>query len=96
MDRVQVTKVRLRQDPGSADPVTDNPVTKPSMDPLDSLEVTPAAKRFLDPVPTKCSLDQAVGPVDRAPVNPVLTFSLDTRATLDQAAGPMDQVPVKP
>ena len=96
LDQVQVTKVRLRQDPGSADPVTTNPVTKPSMDPLDSLEVSPADKRFLDPVPTKCSQDQAVGPVDRAPVNLVPTFSLDTRATLDQAAGPMDQVPVKP
>ena len=91
-----MTKVRLRQDPGSADPVTANPVSKHFMDPLDSLEVNPADKHFLDPVPTKCSLDQAVGPVDRAPVNPVLTFSLDTRATLDQAAGPMDQVPVKP
>ena len=91
-----MTKVRLRQDPGSADPVTTNPATKPSMDPLDSLEVSPADNRFLDPVPTKCSLDQAVGPVDRAPVNLVTTFSLDTKAALDQAAGPMDQVPVKP
>ena len=98
MDQVQVTKVRLRQYPGPADPVTTSPVTKPSMDPLDSLEVSPADNRFLDPVPTKCSLDQAVGPVDRAPVNPIPTFSLDTRATLelDQAAGPMDRVPVKP
>ena len=96
LDQVQVTKVRLRQDPGSADPVTTNPATKPSMDPLDSLEVSPADKCFLDPVPTKCFLDQAVGPVDRAPVNPIPTFSLDTKATLDQAAGLMDQVPVKP
>ena len=91
-----MTKVKLRQYPGPADPVTTSPVTKPSVDPLYSVEVSPADKHFLYPVPTKCSLDQAVGPVDRAPVNPVLTFSLDTRATLDQAAGPMDRVPVKP
>ena len=91
-----MTKVRLRQYPGSADPVTANPVTTPSMDPLDSLEVSQADKRFLDPVPTKGSQDQAVGPVDQAPVNLVPTFSLDTKAALDQAAGPMDQVPVKP
>ena len=87
MDQVQVTEVKLRQDPGPVDPLTTNPATKPSMDPLDSLEVSPA---------DKCSLDQAVGLVDRAPVNPVPTFSLDTRATLDQAAGPMDQVLVNP
>ena len=42
MDQVQVTKVKLRQDPGPADPVTASPVTKPSMDPMDSLEVSPA------------------------------------------------------
>ena len=89
-------QVKLRQDRGSADPVTANPATKSTMDPLDPLEVSPDDKHFLNPVPTKYSLDQAVGPVDRASINPVPTFSLDIKATLDQAAGPMDRVPVKP